>query len=418
MGLMKAFHPLRSGCAYGSLIHPLFSHIDTFYLFSCCRPTHNLHFKRPYLSSRARPSTYQSSTNLQPHSTPRTPPLPRLPSIPILPLFLPQTAPLFTQVVVLLSFVSVISREGVDEPLDMMGIVEREEVMNRVKREGAWGPISRFQNGLCLTTRYSSPTLHPLLFDHDHAHYVQDGYAYASPPSIPIYARRSTCTQFEYPKVRKNPRRWCMPATADPTPQPNPALPPDLAPPERVPEHLPRRPSRVNAGSAIACAHMDPAIAPPYQGRVSPYAHPSRLRLRTRGIVYRRLGMRTRPLRVQTPILTRIGTSAFRPPSVAALVPPALAAAALPRNGTTHNDARLGQRTAGLLHDPRARDGLPQRPQTHRSLAEERHQARSGKAGNAWASSRGGRFRTFIPLEEPHSHSRAGSSASSNSGRN
>ena len=45
--------------------------------------------------------------------------------------------------------------EGVDELLEMMGIVEREEVVNRVKREDVWGPVSRFQNSLCLTTRYS-----------------------------------------------------------------------------------------------------------------------------------------------------------------------------------------------------------------------------------------------------------------------
>src|SRR5258706_3040004 len=61
------------------------------------------------------------------------------------------------------------------------------------------------------------------------------------------------------------------------------------------------------------------------------------------------------------------GHTYFRPPSVAALASPALAAAALPRTGTTHNGAGLKQRTSGLLHAPRARDGLPQRPRTHRA---------------------------------------------------
>jgi len=34
--------------------------------------------------------------------------------------------------------------EGVDELLEMMVIVEREEEMKRVKREDAWGPVPRF----------------------------------------------------------------------------------------------------------------------------------------------------------------------------------------------------------------------------------------------------------------------------------
>ena len=57
----------------------------------------------------------------------------------------------------------------------------------------------------------------------------------------------------------------------------------------------------------------------------------------------------------------------FRPPSVVALAPPALADAALTRPGTTHNGARLEQRTAGLLHGPKARDRLPQRLRTRPS---------------------------------------------------
>ncbi len=118
----------------------------------------------------------------------------------------------------------------------------------------------------------------------------------------------------------------------------------------------------------------------------------------------------------------------FRPPSVAALAPPALAAVALHRTGTSYNDARLEQQTTGLLHNPRARDRPLQRPRTHRaphtycsepnSPAEERHQARGGKVGDNWVISHSSRFRTSMPIEEPHSHPRAGPSASSDSGGN
>ena len=57
----------------------------------------------------------------------------------------------------------------------------------------------------------------------------------------------------------------------------------------------------------------------------------------------------------------------FFPPSVVAVTPPTLAAVALPRFETTlsTNSALLEQHTAGLLHDPRARDALPRRPRTH-----------------------------------------------------
>ena len=47
------------------------------------------------------------------------------------------------------------------------------------------------------------------------------------------------------------------------------------------------------------------------------------------------------------------------------------------------------------------------------SLAEERHQARSGKMADNWLISHSGLFRTFMPLEELHSHPRAGSRTSS-----
>lgn len=110
------------------------------------------------------------------------------------------------------------------------------------------------------------------------------------------------------------------------------------------------------------------------------------------------------------PILADIATSVLLP-----LLRLPLAAAALPRTGTTHNDTQLKQRIAGLLHELQARDGFPQRPHAHRapytyhsqrsSLAEENYQARSGKAldnlGHQWQW-----WIYFMPLEGPRSHPR------------
>ena len=64
-----------------------------------------------------------------------------------------------------------------------------EEEMKRMEREDAWGP--------------GAPTpvapLHLCLFNYLHKIYhvhVQNGYAYASPPSSPVYASRPIIAQF------------------------------------------------------------------------------------------------------------------------------------------------------------------------------------------------------------------------------
>ena len=68
--------------------------------------------------------------------------------------------------------------------------------------------------------------------------------------------------------------------------------------------------------------------------------------------------------RTQMSILTEIGTTVLlqllRMP-----LPPRLQL--LPRTSTTHNGARLKQRTIGLLHDPGDRGALPQRSRTRRA---------------------------------------------------
>ena len=113
--------------------------------------------------------------------------------------------------------------------------------------------------------------------------------------------------QFEYPKARNNPRRWC-----------------------------------------IACNRRSDSPARCIQSS----------RVRTHGIVYRRLKMRKHSLRVRLPVQTGIGTSILLPlprsPLLRWLLQSSLELALL----TT---ARLEQRPAGLLHGPRFRDGLPQR---------------------------------------------------------
>src|SRR5258706_8393352 len=78
-------------------------------------------------------------------------------------------------------------------------------------------------------------------------------------------------------------------------------------------------------------------------------------------MVSRRMGMRIPPLRMQMPILAGIGTSVLFPLLRFPLLPSLL------QTGTTHNGARLEQRTAGLLlHDPRDRGALPQTLRTPR----------------------------------------------------
>ena len=148
-------------------------------------------------------------------------------------------------------------------------------------------------------------TLRPCLFDHALTHHVQSGYIYASPSSLPIYARRSTRAQFEYPKPRNNPRRWRIPCNRRSNSLARSSTAAVLAPRAlQLPRHL----SSVNAGSAVVRAangpHTRTALLRPckplHTSQSSQSSQSSRVH--TRGIVYRRLGMRTRPLRVQVPI--------------------------------------------------------------------------------------------------------------------
>ncbi len=114
-----------------------------------------------------------------------------------------------------------------------------------------------------------------------------------------------------------------------------------------------------------------------------------------------------RPPRMQMPILTGLPS-----PSVVALAPHSGCCSPLSnwRTGNTHNGTRLGLRTAGLLHDPRARGALPQRPNSpglyttvHSAPApEKRNQAHSWKGWDDWT----GLDLAPAPLEKPHSHPR------------
>ena len=150
-----------------------------------------------------------------------------------------------------------------------------EEKMNRVKRKETWGPGTPIPEQPMRRSPHSHPTLNPRLFDHAHAHHVQIGCAYARPPSSPVCARRSTRTQFGYPKARNNPRRWWIPynrrfdslARSSTATRPHPSR---LALANVYSAQLPRRLSNVNAGSAVTLAQMGPAVAPPCHGRVSP----------------------------------------------------------------------------------------------------------------------------------------------------
>ena len=56
------------------------------------------------------------------------------------------------------------------------------------------------------------------------------------------------------------------------------------------------------------------------------------------------------------------GYRPFRPPPVAAFVPPAPVAEPFRQSSTTHNGIRLEHHTAGLLHDTRDQEALSQGP--------------------------------------------------------
>ena len=96
--------------------------------------------------------------------------------------------------------------------LEMMEIVEREEEMGRVEREDGWRPDTPIPEQ-SMPHRPSTPIvpLHPHFFDHQH---VQNGYAYAGPPSSPVYTRRPTLAQFEYQQAPQQPAGMVQPLQA------------------------------------------------------------------------------------------------------------------------------------------------------------------------------------------------------------
>jgi hypothetical protein len=98
------------------------------------------------------------------------------------------------------------------ELLEMMEIVEREEEMNSAQKEDAWRPGTPIPEQP-MPHFPSTPVapLHPHLFDYRHHHHVQNGYAYASPPSSPVYSRRSTLAQFEYQQASQQPAGMVQP---------------------------------------------------------------------------------------------------------------------------------------------------------------------------------------------------------------
>lgn len=77
------------------------------------------------------------------------------------------------------------------------------------QREDAWTPDSRTDKWLA--PQYFHRTLHLCLFDYDHAHHVQNGYAYASPLISPVDARRLTRAQFEYLNTSQEPTEMVQP---------------------------------------------------------------------------------------------------------------------------------------------------------------------------------------------------------------
>ena len=92
--------------------------------------------------------------------------------------------------------------------VEAMEIVGREDEMNRVGREDAWGPGTMIPGHPMPHFPCTLVTpLHPHLFDHHHNHHVQNGYGYASAANSPVYARRPTVARFAHRQSSQQPVR-------------------------------------------------------------------------------------------------------------------------------------------------------------------------------------------------------------------
>ena len=191
------------------------------------------------------------------------------------------------------------------ELLEFMEIVEREEEMNEAQKEDVWRPGTPIPEQP-IPHFPSTPvaSVHPRLFDYHH-HHVQNGYTCASPPSSPVYARRPTLAQFEYPQASQQPAGIVQPIQppiqfSSPTQRRRPSS--HLAN-EYLPHHQQQQqgtgtaedptpktqrvygyhPGFPSSFSPAVCAvstpvppspapYMAPALAPPSYGLVTPYA--------------------------------------------------------------------------------------------------------------------------------------------------
>ena len=176
----------------------------------------------------------------------------------------------------------------------------------------------------------------------------------------------------------------------------------------------PARSVRDHAGSAVARVEHGPRTGTTQIPDANLYTPPPS-RIRTQGMVNRRLGMCTTPPQTQMLVPTGIGLPLLRLPLPPGLLQPSLELA-YSQSTTAPESARRPStrpkswtRTFSKTPNSSYRAYLLSQ---HSSLAKERHQARSGKAGDNWVISRSGRFTSFIPREEPHPHPRVGSCAS------
>lgn len=326
------------------------------------------------------------------------------------------------------------------ELLEMMEIVELEEEMKKVEREDAWRPTTPIPEQP-MPHFPSAPVapLHSRLFDHHHHHHhAWNGYAYASPPSSPACARRPTLPQFEYPQTSQQPPGIVQPlqppiqltspiqhrrpsshlaneylpqqqqhqgtgTIEEPTPKTrrvygyHPSFPSSFSPAVyAVSTPPPSSPAPYNAPAMMPPGYVSANSYTP-QASSGPYAwfgvamvgNASEANINMNGYGY------------------------FRPPSVAALVPPTPAAAgpsfelAPDSKNTPQVFYTTQELEAHFLRDPeftvppmstlQGGPALPKRG-VKRALGK---QATIGLDG---AISHDGGFRTFNLLEEPHPH--------------
>ncbi len=188
--------------------------------------------------------------------------------------------------------------------------------------------------------------------------HVQSGYAHASPPSLLVYARRPTRAQFEYPKASQQSAEMVhtlqLPTRlTSPIQQGHPS------------SHFERR-SRKRVPRAAAAGYWRGQGRRLEVGNMTCVRVPHRLPVVPGWYRVSAIGNAHTPAPGAN--ANTNGHRYFCPPSAAAIASPALADAPSLELAliVTTPDARLEQRTAGLLHDPGARDGPPQRPRTHR----------------------------------------------------